>query len=72
VISVVQNNCDHEWKSSGLWDGKGSDGQKTGGVVYKCVKCDAEARSLTEIEELGGVVLQGFNVFGDPTNSLGD
>lgn len=63
----TKQKCDHKWRKSGLWDGKTPDGQKTGGIMYKCDLCGEKASSLEEIKEKGGTeVDEKTDVYGKP------
>lgn len=61
----MDKKCIHKWAKSGLWDGKTEEGEKTGGVVYKCTLCGNTAFSRKEIEEKGGTIDNSTDVFGN-------
>ena len=63
-----KQNCIHEWKSSGLWDGRTPDGKPTGGQIYICQKCQDKAYGQVQVDKKGGNILQGFNIYGKPLN----
>lgn len=56
--------CDHKWRSTGLWDGVDSEGKPTGGQLYKCDLCGENAQSPKEIEEKGGTLVTGTDIYG--------
>ena len=62
--SVFGNKCAHKWVKSGIWDGKNEEGEKTGGIVYKCQICDEKAYSIKEVEDKGGTIDETTDVFG--------
>jgi len=64
----VNNNkkCGHKWRKAGIWDGKTPDGNRTGGIMYKCDVCGEEITDQ-RIGEKGGSIIQGTNAFGVPT-----
>lgn len=62
--------CDHKWRKAGLWDGKTPDGQRTGGIMYKCEMCGETAQSLETIKEKGGLVIEDTDVFGRPIGKV--
>lgn len=64
-MDTNSEKCSHEWKPSGLWDGKTPDGKRTGGVMYVCTKCGERATEW-KIQKIGGVMLDGLDVFGRP------
>ena len=48
-------NCNHQWKQTGYWDGKDENREKVSGPLTKCANCDGtnrftweEWRSLSE------------------------
>lgn len=49
-----------------MWDGKTPDGKRTGGQMYKCTKCGEKGYSKEDILKKGGVMEEGFNVYGKP------
>ena len=66
---MTEDKCSHEWVPAGMWDGKTPDGKPTGGLWYKCRKCQEKVSSKKEIEEKGGVLIHGTDNFGRPLKS---
>jgi hypothetical protein len=48
--------CEHLWLGNGLWDGKTPEGQRTGGILFTCIKCNASATSEADIKQKGGTI----------------
>ena len=63
------NKCDHVWANSGLWDGKTPDGQRTGGIMYKCKLCGDKATTMEEIKKKGGSYDKNTDTYGRPVGN---
>lgn len=67
-LNVIQE-CIHEWKNNGLWDGKTAEGKRTGGIAYICTKCGEKAFSKESLEKKGGTLIEGLNIYGNPVEA---
>ncbi|MCX6784304.1 MAG: hypothetical protein NT141_04575 [candidate division WWE3 bacterium] len=68
ISEVFEQKCVHEWKASGLWDGKTPEGKQTGGIVYACTKCKEKVMSKEEAAAKGGTIDESTDVFGRPAS----
>jgi hypothetical protein len=60
----MNKKCVHSWTKSGIWDGKTPDGERTGGIVYRCPLCGDEVFSSEEALKKGGTINNDTDVFG--------